>query len=191
MGLLGILNGKMASASSGPPHVSSGWNDGVVAYEQAGHDTLGKGYTGQAGSSGGEADIYTDAASAPSYSQSSNQHLPPNAALQAPMASTAATAAPIPELELDISLDLDVEVEADSIFRDMTFEEVLEELNARFLVNLPREEMGLVRVYWQAEQAYVMSLFVWYGRVGPSGGMCPCANGWRCKLWSGEAVGGM
>jgi mRNA-decapping enzyme subunit 2 len=76
------------------------------------------------------------------------------------MASTAATAAPIPELELDISLDLDAEVEADSIFRDMTFEEVLEELNARFLVNLPREEMGLVRVYWQAEQAYVTSLFV-------------------------------
>lgn len=47
------------------------------------------------------------------------------------------------------------ELDQDSIFRDMTFDEVLEELNARFLVNLPREEMGLVRVYWQAEQAYV------------------------------------
>ncbi|EJT47348.1 deadenylation-dependent decapping-related protein [Trichosporon asahii var. asahii CBS 2479] len=42
----------------------------------------------------------------------------------------------------------------DNIFRDMTFEEVLEDLNARFLVNLPEEEMSLVRVYWQAEQAH-------------------------------------
>lgn len=41
----------------------------------------------------------------------------------------------------------------ENIFRDMTFDEVLEDLNARFLVNLPKEEMSLVRVYWQAEQA--------------------------------------
>ena len=40
-----------------------------------------------------------------------------------------------------------------NIFRDMSFEEILEDLNARFLVNLPKEEMNLVRVYWQAEQA--------------------------------------
>lgn len=36
----------------------------------------------------------------------------------------------------------------------MTFEEVLEDLNARFLVNLPEQETSLVRVYWQAEQAH-------------------------------------
>jgi mRNA-decapping enzyme subunit 2 len=41
----------------------------------------------------------------------------------------------------------------ENIFRDMTFDEVLEDLNTRFLVNLPKEEMSLVRVYWQAEQA--------------------------------------
>jgi mRNA-decapping enzyme subunit 2 len=41
----------------------------------------------------------------------------------------------------------------ENMFRDMSFEEILEDLNARFLVNLPREEMTLVRVYWQAEQA--------------------------------------
>jgi mRNA-decapping enzyme subunit 2 len=41
----------------------------------------------------------------------------------------------------------------ENIFRDMTFDEVLEDLNARFLVNLPKEEMTLVRIYWQAEQA--------------------------------------
>ncbi|TXT16055.1 hypothetical protein VHUM_00558 [Vanrija humicola] len=36
----------------------------------------------------------------------------------------------------------------------MSFEEVLEDLNARFLVNLPEQETSLVRVYWQAEQAH-------------------------------------
>jgi hypothetical protein len=41
----------------------------------------------------------------------------------------------------------------ENIFRDMSLEDILEDLNARFLVNLPREEMTLVRVYWQAEQA--------------------------------------
>lgn len=45
------------------------------------------------------------------------------------------------------------EASEENVFRDMTFEEILEDLNARFLVNLPREEMSLVRVYWQAEQA--------------------------------------
>lgn len=43
--------------------------------------------------------------------------------------------------------------EEENIFRDMSFDEILEDLNARFLVNLPKEEMNLVRVYWQAEQA--------------------------------------
>lgn len=43
--------------------------------------------------------------------------------------------------------------EDENIFRDMTFDEILEDLNARFLVNLPKEESSLVRVYWQAEQA--------------------------------------
>lgn len=42
----------------------------------------------------------------------------------------------------------------ENIFRDMTFEEILEDLNARFLVNLPEEELTLVRLYWQAEQAH-------------------------------------
>ena len=47
----------------------------------------------------------------------------------------------------------------ENIFRDMTFEEILEDLNARFLINLPREEMNLVRIYWQAEQASVLPPF--------------------------------
>ncbi|RXK34654.1 hypothetical protein M231_08089 [Tremella mesenterica] len=42
----------------------------------------------------------------------------------------------------------------DNLFRDMTFDEILEELNARFLINLPQEEMTPVRAYWQAEQAH-------------------------------------
>ncbi|WWC85845.1 uncharacterized protein L201_000712 [Kwoniella dendrophila CBS 6074] len=42
----------------------------------------------------------------------------------------------------------------ENIFRDMSWEEILEDLNARFLINLPKEEMSLVRVYWQAEQAH-------------------------------------
>jgi mRNA-decapping enzyme subunit 2 len=41
----------------------------------------------------------------------------------------------------------------ENMFRDMTLDEILEDLHARFLINLPREEMSLVRVYWQAEQA--------------------------------------
>ena len=41
----------------------------------------------------------------------------------------------------------------ENIFRDMTLDEILEELNARFIINLPQEEMNLVRIYWQAEQA--------------------------------------
>ena len=49
--------------------------------------------------------------------------------------------------------DTDEAGEEENIFRDMTFQEILEELNARFLVNLPKEEMGMIRVYWQAEQA--------------------------------------
>nr|ODN87587.1 hypothetical protein L203_03366 [Cryptococcus depauperatus CBS 7841] len=42
----------------------------------------------------------------------------------------------------------------DNIFREMSFDEILEDLNARFLINLPKEEMSLLRVYWQAEQAH-------------------------------------
>lgn len=45
------------------------------------------------------------------------------------------------------------EGDEENIFREMTFDEILEDLNARFLVNMPKEESGLVRVYWQAEQA--------------------------------------
>lgn len=54
--------------------------------------------------------------------------------------------------EYDYGGDADADVD-ESIFRDMTFDEVLEDLNARFLVNLPEEERSLVRLYWQAEQA--------------------------------------
>jgi len=55
---------------------------------------------------------------------------------------------------LDMIPDPDDDVgDEENIFRDMSFEEILEDLNARFLVNLPKEEMNLVRVYWQAEQA--------------------------------------
>jgi mRNA-decapping enzyme subunit 2 len=57
---------------------------------------------------------------------------------------------------MDIIPDADDDAhDEENIFRDMTFEEVLEDLNARFLVNLPSEESSMVRVYWQAEQAYV------------------------------------
>lgn len=52
----------------------------------------------------------------------------------------------IPDAEDDVP-------DEENIFRDMTFDEILEDLNARFLVNMPKEESSLVRVYWQAEQA--------------------------------------
>lgn len=39
------------------------------------------------------------------------------------------------------------------IWRDKSFEETLEDLTARFMVNLPSSEITLVRLYWQAEQA--------------------------------------
>lgn len=52
-------------------------------------------------------------------------------------------------------IDTDPDASEENIFQDMTFDEILEDLNARFLINLPREEMSLVRVYWQAEQASV------------------------------------
>lgn len=42
----------------------------------------------------------------------------------------------------------------DNIFRDMEFEDVLDELAGRFLVNLPEEENSSLRLYWQAEQAH-------------------------------------
>lgn len=45
------------------------------------------------------------------------------------------------------------EDDQENVFRDMTFDEIMEELIARFMVNLPREETTLVRLYWQAEQA--------------------------------------
>lgn len=55
---------------------------------------------------------------------------------------------------LDMIPDPDEDMgDEENIFRDMSFDEILEDLNARFLVNLPKEEMNLVRVYWQAEQA--------------------------------------
>jgi mRNA-decapping enzyme subunit 2 len=52
----------------------------------------------------------------------------------------------IPDPEDDVA-------DEENVFRDMDLPEILEDLNARFLVNLPREEMNLLRVYWQAEQA--------------------------------------
>jgi mRNA-decapping enzyme subunit 2 len=59
----------------------------------------------------------------------------------------------MPDLENDLENDEQDTLAEENVFRDMSFEEILEDLNARFLVNLPREEMTLVRVYWQAEQA--------------------------------------
>lgn len=50
-------------------------------------------------------------------------------------------------------MDTAGEDDQDNVFRDMTFDEIMEELIARFMVNLPREETTLVRLYWQAEQA--------------------------------------
>lgn len=50
-------------------------------------------------------------------------------------------------------MDTTGEDDQDNVFRDMTFDEIMEELIARFMVNLPREETTLVRLYWQAEQA--------------------------------------
>jgi len=59
-----------------------------------------------------------------------------------------------PEDMQDMIPDPDDDVgDEENIFRDMSFDEILEDLNARFLVNLPKEEMNLVRVNWQAEQA--------------------------------------
>jgi mRNA-decapping enzyme subunit 2 len=52
---------------------------------------------------------------------------------------------------------MDDTADEDNVFRDMSFEDVLEELIARFMVNLPREETTPVRLYWQAEQASVYS----------------------------------
>jgi len=49
--------------------------------------------------------------------------------------------------------EMDGADDEDTIFRDMSFEDTLEELIARFMVNLPREETTPVRLYWQAEQA--------------------------------------
>lgn len=40
-----------------------------------------------------------------------------------------------------------------AMFADLSFAEVVDELIARFLINLPPEETTLMRVYWQAEQA--------------------------------------
>ena len=40
-----------------------------------------------------------------------------------------------------------------AIFRDMSFTDIMEELHARFLVNLGQEERGMIRLYWAAEQA--------------------------------------
>lgn len=45
------------------------------------------------------------------------------------------------------------EDDQDNVFRDMSFDDTMEELIARFMVNLPKEETTLVRLYWQAEQA--------------------------------------
>lgn len=55
---------------------------------------------------------------------------------------------------MDSPSDTTKDAEEENVFRDMSFDEVLEDLNTRFLVNLPPEETSLVRVYWQAEQAH-------------------------------------
>ena len=49
----------------------------------------------------------------------------------------------------------DEEASEENIFRYMSFEEILEDLSARFLNNLPQEEIEPVRAYWAAEQAFV------------------------------------
>lgn len=48
----------------------------------------------------------------------------------------------------------DEEAGEENVFRYMTFEEILEDLSARFLNNLPQEEIEPVRAYWAAEQAH-------------------------------------
>jgi len=50
------------------------------------------------------------------------------------------------------------EIQVDDIFRDLSITEIMEELETRFLYNLPKVETDLVRLYWQAEQAYVLTL---------------------------------
>jgi mRNA-decapping enzyme subunit 2 len=55
--------------------------------------------------------------------------------------------------QVDSQDEMDGTDDEESIFRNMSFEDVLEELIARFMVNLPREETTPVRLYWQAEQA--------------------------------------
>jgi hypothetical protein len=56
----------------------------------------------------------------------------------------------------DVNADADADAEMDdTIFRDLTFDEVIEDLNTRFLVNLPEEERTLIRLCFQAEEAYV------------------------------------
>ncbi|KAL7418683.1 mRNA-decapping enzyme subunit 2 [Cryptotrichosporon argae] len=68
--------------------------------------------------------------------------------------------APMPGVEVeaegdaDADADADAENAADVVFRAMAWDDILDDLNARFLVNLPAEETSLVRVYWQAEQAH-------------------------------------
>ena len=80
------------------------------------------------------------------------------ALFDAPSASSSSRPTPQPPTDMfpDTSAifpDPEEEGTEENIFRDMSFQDIMEELNARFLVNLPREEQGLVRVYWQAEQA--------------------------------------
>jgi mRNA-decapping enzyme subunit 2 len=49
--------------------------------------------------------------------------------------------------------DMEQADEETNAFRDMSFDDIMEDLIARFMVNLPREETTPVRLYWQAEQA--------------------------------------
>jgi hypothetical protein len=74
---------------------------------------------------------------------------------QAPMPAAHHMMEPLEAVDvLDMIPDPDDDMgDEENIFREMSFDEILEDLNARFLVNLPKEEMNLVRVYWQAEQA--------------------------------------
>lgn len=178
-GLEGGAGGSIqGGAGAGYTGYRTGPNVGYMA-EHAGERVQGSGYTQMATSAGlphappHTSIIAYNPTSQVTASQSASATIPPQPQSIPPIPPPASSAplAPLEPLDLDLSLDLDAEVEADSIFRDMTFDEVLEELNARFLVNLPREEMGLVRVYWQAEQAYVFLLI--------SGCGCGCGCG-RC-----------
>jgi hypothetical protein len=63
-----------------------------------------------------------------------------------------------PEADLDEADDKDDDpdaagLEVEQAMSKMGMAEILDELNSRFLVNLPTQEYDLIRLYWQTEQA--------------------------------------